>query len=100
MKPKIIEREIPFILDEDVKDINPSKNIIHKQYKIEENSYNDIVEEKSKDQDLEEIKKKIRQEKQNYTSYAEIGVKFRDKSGESGKSKLTDTSPYLLINYF
>lgn len=100
VKPKIIEREIPFILDEDVKDINPSKNIIHKQYKIEENSYNDIVEEKSKDQELEEIKKKIRQEKQNYTSYAEIGVKFRDKSGESGKSKLTDTSPYLLINYF
>ncbi|MEZ0323266.1 MAG: cellulose synthase subunit BcsC-related outer membrane protein [Hydrogenothermaceae bacterium] len=55
------------------------------------------VDEKNK---LQQLKEKIEIKKQNYLSYIEVGTKFRAKSGEDGKSKLTDTSPYIMVDYF
>lgn len=121
------EREVPFILDEGSNSHlqNEKKEYITtenndkfeklNQSAFDKRKYNSEVEivdsderfltqdnsEKKKDKlEIEEIKQKIKLQEQDYVSNVVLGVKFRDKSGESGKSKLTDTSPFLKLNYY
>lgn len=104
-RQKVIEKEIPYILD----DYKQSNKDVEKPYEKQEKRYSEskkrekdfsLSEKDDDDESIKSLKEKIQKEKQNYTSYAEVGVKFRDRSGESGKSKLTDTSPYTTVSYF
>jgi tetratricopeptide (TPR) repeat protein len=57
--------------------------------------------EKSKElEGIERIKKEILEKEQDYLTNVSIGFKYRDKSGESGKSKLSDFSPFIKFTYF
>jgi len=57
--------------------------------------------EKSKElEEIERIKKEILEKEQDYITNISVGFKYRDKSGESGKSKLLDFSPFVKFTYF
>jgi tetratricopeptide (TPR) repeat protein len=57
--------------------------------------------EKSKElEEIERIKEEISEKEQDYLTNISIGFKYRDKSGESGKSKLSDFSPFVKFTYF
>jgi hypothetical protein len=49
---------------------------------------------------MERIKKEILEKEQDYITNISVGFKYRDKSGESGKSKLSDLSPFVKFTYF
>jgi tetratricopeptide (TPR) repeat protein len=49
---------------------------------------------------IERIKKEILEKEQDYLTNISVGFKYRDKSGESGKSKLSDLSPFVKFTYF
>jgi Uncharacterized enzyme of heme biosynthesis len=51
-------------------------------------------------EEIERIKKEILEKEQDYLTNISIGLKYRDKSGESGKSKLSDFSPFVKFTYF
>ncbi|MGB9766595.1 MAG: tetratricopeptide repeat protein [Sulfurihydrogenibium sp.] len=108
-----VDREIPYILDEnrkvnfDYKEDNLSsqenKTSVSKSSDeevlnpVSTNSDEKKIENKSS---IEEIKEKIKEAKQDYVSNIALGVKLRNKSGESGKSKLTDLSPFIKGIFF
>jgi tetratricopeptide (TPR) repeat protein len=51
-------------------------------------------------EETEEIKKIISEKEQDYLTNLSTGFKYRNKSGESGKSKLSDFSPFVKFTYF
>ncbi|MCX7738239.1 MAG: cellulose synthase subunit BcsC-related outer membrane protein [Hydrogenothermaceae bacterium] len=98
-----IQREVPYILEDGIEpleifvpyrqeDIKKDKTTSKERYMSKEST--------DSESNLKELKKKIEEGKQNYLSNLEIGLKLRDKSGENGKSKIIDTSPYILVRHF
>lgn len=97
--------------DENIKEII-NINIKENSYESEkfpENEKEDLLvgkntketfKSENSDSDIENLKKQIEEKEQDYISNVYIGVKYRQKSGESGKSKLTDVSPFLKYVYY
>jgi tetratricopeptide (TPR) repeat protein len=52
------------------------------------------------EEEIEKIKKIISEKEQDYLTNLSTGFKYRNKSGESGKSKLSDFSPFVKFTYF
>lgn len=103
LKQNTEDREIPFILYKQeypstTTDLKVDK-MDNQEKKISKNESTLSLKE-SEDESLRDLKERVNYKKQDYIGFVEVGLKFRDKSGESGKSKLTDASPYILVNYF
>ncbi len=110
------EREIPFILDYNLEipseSINPQSQIKLQQNEIAIENQNSLesqrlnekeisdLDKKKDDTDISKIKEKIKIKKQEYEENIVLGFKVRDKTGESGKSKLTDLSPFIKFSYY
>lgn len=104
VKPKK-EREIPFILDENKEILNYNNPKTDETTEIrQQTSYSEdegkTTQDYKKKEPIEELKEKIKIAKQDYTDNIILGVKLRDKSGENGKSKLTDISPFIKGTYY
>ncbi|MGC9006518.1 MAG: tetratricopeptide repeat protein, partial [Sulfurihydrogenibium sp.] len=110
-----VDREIPYILDENRKvNFDYKEDILSSQENktsVSKSSDEEVLTPVSTNSDekkiadknpssIEEIKEKIKEAKQDYVSNIVLGVKLRDKSGESGKSKLKDVSPFIKGTFF
>jgi len=63
-------------------------------------NYKGKREKLEESEEIERIKKEILEREQDYLTNISIGLKYRDKSGENGKSKLSDFSPFVKFTYF